>query len=88
MDMGLTVFIVLGMTVFAIKLNWKLRRCVWFWAIIAFVFLLHIPLVFIVRWPQGSTPTIVYAMPMAIADFLLIMRSVRLGERFFSKGKP
>jgi len=85
-EMGLTVFIVLGATVFAIKLNWKLRRCVWFWAVIVSIFLLHIPLFLTVQWPHGSTPTIAYAMPMGIADFLVIMVAIRLGERFSSKG--
>lgn len=31
-DMGLTVTIVLGLIIFAIKLRWNLRRHVWFWA--------------------------------------------------------
>jgi uncharacterized membrane protein len=85
-DIGLTVFIVLGMIIFAIKLRWKLRKHVWFWATISLILLLHIPLLFVVRWPQSNIPTIVYAMPMGITDFLLIMGGIGLAEKIFSKG--
>src|ERR1035437_9720615 len=63
-DMGLTVFIVLGMTIFAIKLRWRLRKHVWFWPIIVFILALHVPLFSIIRWPQGNTPTLAYTLPI------------------------
>jgi hypothetical protein len=80
---GLAVFIVLGMVLVAMKFSWNLRKHVWYWAIIAFILALHIPLVLLVRLPQGSVPTIVYAMPLAIADYLIISGAVRLGKRIF-----
>jgi len=82
-DMGLAVCIVLGMAIIAIRLRWKLRKHVWFWAIIIVILGLHIPLVSIVRWPQGNVPTLVYTMPIGIADFLIILGAVRLGEKLF-----
>ena len=82
-DMGLAVCIVLGMTIIAIRLRWKLRKHMWFWAIIIVILGLHIPLVSLVRWPQGNVPTLVYTMPIGIADFLIILGAVRLGEKFF-----
>ena len=42
-EMGFTACLVLGMFMIAVRLRWKLRRYVWFWAIIFFVLLLHIP---------------------------------------------
>src|SRR5215831_9350125 len=72
-EMGFTVFLVLGMILFAIKLRWRLRKHVWFWATIAVVLALHLPLFFIVRWPNSNVPTIAYSMPFGIADFLLIL---------------
>jgi hypothetical protein len=83
--MGLAVFIVLGVSIFAIKLRWHLRKHVWFWAIIALILVLHVPLVFMVRWPQGSAPTLFYTMPFGLADFLIISGSLRLAEKFLSK---
>jgi hypothetical protein len=85
-DMGLTVFIVLGAIIFAIKLRWKLRKHIWFWATIVLILALHVPLFYLVRWPQGKTPTIAYSMPLGIADFLLIMGAIGLAEKVFSKG--
>src|ERR1035441_7357015 len=71
-DMGLTVCIVLLVTMVVIKIRWNLRKHVWFWAVIVFILALHVPLFLIVRWPQGKTPTIFYTMPLGIADFLII----------------
>ena len=84
-DMGLTVCIVLGMIMLAIKLRWHLRKRVWFWAIIFFILALHVPLFFVVRWPQGKAPTIAYTMPFGIADFAIVMGTLGLAEKFSSK---
>jgi hypothetical protein len=85
-DMGLTVCIVLGMIVLAIKIRWNLRKHMWFWAIIAVILTLHVPLVFMIRWPQGHAPTLFYTMPLGIADFLIIMGALSVAEKFLSKG--
>ena len=82
-DMGLAVCIVLGMAIIAIRLRWKLRKHIWFWAIIVFILALHIPLVSIVRWPQSNVPTLAYTMPLGVADFLIILGAVRLAEKIF-----
>lgn len=84
-DMGLTGCIVLGMIMLAVKMRWNLRKHVWFWATIVFILALHVPLFFIVRWPQGKGPTIFYTMPLGIADFVIVMGAVGLAEKFFSK---
>jgi hypothetical protein len=84
-DMGLTVSIALAGIILAIKLRWKLRKHIWFWPTIAFVFLLHIPLFFIVRWPKTNVPMIFYTKPLGIVDFLLIMGALSLAEKIFSK---
>lgn len=83
-DIGLSVCIVLGMTLLAIRLRWELRKHVWFWIVIAIVFLLHIPLFLILHWPQGKTPTIAYTMPLGIVDFAVILGAVGIAERVFS----
>src|ERR1700719_3948094 len=63
-EMGFTVVLVLGMILLAIKLQWRLRKHVWFWVTIAVVLAFHIPLFLIVRWPDTKTPTLVYSMPL------------------------
>ena len=84
-DMGLAACIVLGMIMLAIKLRWNLRRHLWFWATIVFILALHVPLVFMVRWPQGKGPTLFYTMPIGIVDFFIIWGAVGLAEKVFSK---
>jgi hypothetical protein len=85
-DIGLAACIVLGMVMLAIKIRWRLRKHLWFWAIIGFILALHIPLVLMVRWPQGNVPTLFYTMPLGIADFLIISGALGVAERFFSNG--
>jgi len=85
-DMGFTVFIVLGMVMFAIKLRWKLRKHAWFWLALFLILLLHIPLLFVVQWPHTNVPTIAYSLPLGIVDFFLISGALGLAEKLFSKG--
>lgn len=85
-EVGFTACLVLGMSILAIKLRWKLRIHVWFWATIVFVLLLHIPFLFLVHWPQTNVPTIAYSLPLGIGDFLLISGALGLAEKLFSKG--
>lgn len=84
-DMGLAVLIVLGVTIGAIKLRWDLRKHVWFWAIIAVMLALHVPLFFVVRWPQGNVPTLFYTLPFGIIDFLVISGVLGIAERLLSR---
>jgi len=84
-EMGFTVMLVLGLALIAIRLRWRLRKHVWFWATIVLILLLHVPLLFIVRWPQSNVPTIAYSLPLGIVDFLLITGAIGLAEKFFSK---
>src|ERR1700733_11360657 len=62
-EMGFRVCLLLGMAILAVKLRWKLRKYVWFWATIILIVLLHIPLIFLVHWPQSNVPTIAYSLP-------------------------
>ena len=84
-DMGLAVFIVLGVITVAIKIRWNLSKHVWFWALIVFILALHIPLFFIVRWPQGNLPTLFYTLPFGLIDFLIISGILGLAEKLLSK---
>lgn len=83
-DVGLAVVIVLAAMMVAIKIRWNLRKHVWFWAIIAFILALHVPLVFLVRWPQGNVPTLFYTFPFALIDFVIISEALKLAEKLLS----
>ena len=85
-DVGFTVCIILGMISLVIKVRWNLRKHAWFWATIALVLALQVPLLYLVRWPHGKTPTIAYSMPFAIAEFLFLLGATELAKKLFSKG--
>jgi hypothetical protein len=80
-DMGLSVVIVLGMIMLAVRFHWDMRKHVWFWAVIVLVFLLHLPLFGILRWPQGKGPTITYTMPFGIVDFGIVFGVLEFAEK-------
>jgi hypothetical protein len=82
---GLAACIVLGAIILAVKIRWNLRKHLWFWGTIIFILAMHVPLVFLVRWPQGNVPTLFYTMPIGIADFFIILGAVGLAERLFLK---
>jgi len=84
-DVGLAACIVLGAIILATKIRWNLRKHAWFWGTIILILALHVPLVFLVRWPQGNTPTLFYTMPIGIADFFIILGAVGLAQRLFLK---
>jgi hypothetical protein len=83
-DLALGADIVLGATIFAVKLRWDLRKHFWFWAVIAFILALHVPLAFMFRVPQGNVPTIFYTMPIGLAAFLSIIVAIDTADRIFS----
>lgn len=85
-EIGFTVVLVLGMILLAIKLQWRWRKHIWFWATIALVLAFHIPLFLIVRWPETHVPTIAFSMPFGITDFLIISGAVRLAAKLFLRG--
>jgi hypothetical protein len=72
---------------FAIKVRWDLRKRVWFWAIIVFVLLLHVPLLFVFRWPQGFHGWLpaIGTLPIGLADLLIILGAVQFVEKFMVK---
>ena len=89
-EMGRSVFIVLGMTMIAIRVRWDLRKRFWFWAIIVLLLLLHIPLLFLFRWPYGYHGWLpaIGTLPIGLADVLIILGAVHLVEKFIVKSHP
>jgi hypothetical protein len=89
-ELGRSVSVVLGMVMLAIKVRWDLRKRVWFWAIIVFVLLLHVPLLFVFRWPQGFHGWLpaIGTLPIGLADLLIILGAVQFVEKFIVKAPP
>jgi lipoprotein signal peptidase len=77
------------MTMLAIRVRWDLRKRFWFWAVIVLVLAVHVPLLFVFRWPQGYhgwLPAIAW-LPIGLADVLIILGVVRLIEKFIVKSQ-
>lgn len=89
-EMGRSVFIVLGMTMLAIRVRWDLRKHWWFWGVIVFVLALHVPLLFLFRWPEGAHGWLpaMGTLPIGVADFLIVYGVVRFVEKFLAKSPP
>jgi len=89
-ELGRSVFIVLGMTMIAIRVRWDLRKRAWFWTIIVLLLLAHVPLLFLFRWPQGYHGWLpaVGTLPIGLADVLIILGAVHLVEKFVVKPRP
>ena len=86
-DMGMNVAIVLGMWLLAIKIRWDLRTRVWFWGVVLFVLALHVPLFFLIRWPDGWVPGVAL-LPIGLADLAIILGAVKFVETFIVKSPP
>lgn len=86
-SMRLTLLIILPATIITIRIYWKSRKRIWFWAVIVLMLGLHVPVVFVVRWPEQWVPPI-GLVPMALADCLIIAGGVHLVEKFIVKPPP
>jgi hypothetical protein len=60
-------------------MRWDLKNRVWFWATIAFLILLHVPLVLLIPWTDHSYPGVVL-MPEALLDLAVTYGVIKLVE--------
>lgn len=87
-ELGFTTVLVLGMAAIAIKSRWQSRHHTWFWVTVGLLIALHVPALFLVHWPHSDVPTIVFSMPIGIADYLLFSGALRLAQVMFSGTSP
>lgn len=69
-----------GAIIVAIKLHWALRSSTRFWIIISGVILLHVPLIFLVPWPNKNY-TLPIVLPIGILDYMIIALSLKAVQR-------
>lgn len=86
-QMGKSAILVLTAVMFAIRIYWDLRRRLWFWATILSLLALHLPLRFLLPWPSGWLP-IELTLPVALADFLIVLGAARLIGKHTSQSPP
>lgn len=70
-----------GMIAVTIRYFWDLRKRIWFWITVAFIVLLHVPIVLFVRWPFNQHYTYIQMLLPALLDFGIMYGIIRLVER-------
>ena len=89
-DIGLSVTICLGMNMIAIRLRWELRKCLWFWMTIVFVFALELPLLLMIPGTHWEHMTInrITLLPIGVAVCMITSGAVKFVENFIVKYVP
>jgi hypothetical protein len=83
-SLGITVSLVLGALMVAIRIRWDLRQQLWFWETIGFVLVLHIPFLYFVRIPPAWFHSVAM-VPIVFPDCLLTVGIIRLVEKFHER---
>lgn len=83
-DVGLNVCVCLLGILLAVKVCWELRSRIWFWGIIFLALAADVPLIFMIHWPEGWVPGLAL-LPVALAEFLITVWTVRFVQRFMVK---
>lgn len=86
-DLGLNVFVWLGVNMIVIRLRWKLRKHFWFWLVMILVLAFESPLVLVIQWPQKWVPGIAL-LPIGVAGFLIAIGAIRIMEKFLVNTPP
>ena len=67
----------------AIRYFWDLKNRIWFWAVMAIIVVLHIPIVLFAHWPFDQHFNYVQMLPLALLDFAVMWGIIRVAERMF-----
>lgn len=82
------VIVFLAALLAVIRARRDLSKRTWFWAVIVLVLALHVPLIFIIRWPPNFWAYRMRMLPLGVADAFIILGAVRLVEKFILKAPP
>jgi hypothetical protein len=69
------------MVLLAIRIRWELRGQIWFWGVIVFLLILHVPLILFVPWPSRWIPAI-GILPIGVLDCLIFLGAIWLVEKW------
>ena len=71
-ELALPSFVSSAVIALAIAMRWKLRRHAWFWATMAFLAALHLPLILFIPWTTKWIPAYVIA-PFGMLDLHVVL---------------
>lgn len=73
-----------GISVFVVWIRWDLRRRVWFWATVAILVVLHVPLVLFIPWTNTNYPGVVL-LPLGLLDLAIVYGCIKLVEKVMKR---
>jgi hypothetical protein len=86
-DLGMNLFLCLGMNAIVIRIRWELKKYVWFWVVMAIVVAAELPIVFKVKWPHQWVPAVSLLL-IGLAACLVGMGAIKLAEKIMVKDPP
>ncbi len=67
--------------ILATRMRWELHAKRWFWLAIIAVLLIHLPLIFLLRWNSAWAPSFLI-FPLFLADFFLDLILIHRVEKY------
>jgi hypothetical protein len=74
---GMAAAIGAAVITLTVRYFWDLRSFGWFWTIVAFLVILHLPLIAFIPWPNNNY-TYIQRLPFAALDFGISYGIIRL----------
>ena len=72
------------MIVIVVWTRWDLKTYAWFWATLAILVSLHVPLIQYVPWTNTSYPGVVL-LPFGLLDFAIMYGCIKVAEKLMKK---
>jgi predicted membrane channel-forming protein YqfA (hemolysin III family) len=81
-NIATSICIFLGMILLTIHFSPKQRKHRWFWIVMVVIACLHVPLIFLIKYPRFNL-TLAALMPIGVMDFILIRFILYLCGKLF-----
>jgi|SRR5665213_11538 len=83
---GMAAAVAGGMVVITVMSCWNLRKHAWFWAIVAILASVHVPLILYVHWPDTGHMPAVSLLPFGMLDWAVMYGCIKLVEKVVRRG--
>jgi hypothetical protein len=86
-DMGLNIYVCLGVNILALKACWDLSHSFWFWVAGIVVSIIEIPLIMNIPWPNSWVPK-VELLPIGLVGYGVMYGLLQLLKNFIIRPLP
>ena len=81
---GMIAAVVAIVIIIAVRLFWELRRNVWFWIAIVLIVAIHLPVIFLIPWPNSHARGAGLSV-IGLPDFFLVYGIFKLVHKLISR---